>query len=87
MATQDELQIAALKKEVYKLRAELNFLYKHFGVTFVAEEPSPNDDPEVVNFLKAGKVLNAINAYRNKNKVDMDTAKAAIEEMRARLGI
>jgi len=86
MATEDQRQIAALKSEVFKLRAEVEFLYRHLGVTFVPQE-SPTDDPEVVNQLRTGNVLKAIAAYRMKNDVDIDTAKAAVEEIRARLGV
>jgi hypothetical protein len=86
MPTLEQQQIASLKTEIYKLQARVEFLYSHLGLEYV-EETSPSDDPEVVNALRTGNVLEAIKVFRMRTNADLSTAKLAVEEMRARLGL
>lgn len=86
MPTEEQRQIYELKGRIYKLEAQVDFLYKHLGVTFV-EETHATDDPAVVNALRAGNVLEAIKAYRVKTNASLEEAKLAVEEMRGRLGL
>jgi hypothetical protein len=86
MPTLEQQQIASLKTEIYKLQARVEFLYNHLGLEYV-EETSPSDDPEVVNALRAGNVLEAIKVFRMRTNADLSTAKVAVEEIRARLGL
>jgi hypothetical protein len=91
MPTLDQQEIATLKSRVSRLEARLEYLYKHFGVTF-EEDTRLTDDPKVIAALKANNVLDAIKYYRTATStgsvtVTMDEAKAAIEEIRSRLGI
>lgn len=91
MPTLDQQEIATLKSRVSRLEARLEYLYKHFGVTFV-EDTRLTDDPKVIAALKANNVLEAIKLYRAATStgsvtVTVDEAKTAIEEIRSRLGI
>ena len=91
MPTLDQQEIAVLKGRVSRLEARLEYLYKHFGVTFV-EDTRLTDDPKVIAAIKANNILEAIKLYRTATStgsvtVTMDEAKAAIEDMRSRLGI
>ena len=91
MPTLDQQEIATLKSRVSRLEARLEYLYKHFGVTFV-EDTRLTDDPKVIAALKANNILDAIKYYRMATStgsvtVTVEEAKAAIEEMRSRLGI
>lgn len=91
MATLEQQEIALLKGRISRLEAKLEYLYKHFGVTFV-EDTRPTDDPKVIAALKANNMLEAIKLYRmaastSTVTVSLEDAKIAIEEMRSRLGI
>ena len=86
MPTEDQRQIYELKSRLFKLEAQVDFLYKHLGVTFV-EDIHASNDPNVVKALRAGNVLDAIKAYRLKTNAGLEEAKIAVEEIRSRLGI
>ena len=91
MPTQEQQEIATLKGRVSRLEARLEYLYKHFGVTFV-EDTRLTDDPKVIAALKANNVLEAIKYYRMATStssvtVSLEEAKIAVEEIRSRLGI
>ena len=82
-----ELEVRALRQRVSKLETYVNFLYKHFGVTFV---PAPFSldpaDAEVANCLKKGDTVGALRAYRAIHGVSVDEAKATVDEIKAGLG-
>ena len=59
MTTLEQESIALLKGRISRLEAKLEFLYKHFGVTFV-EDTRPGDDPKVIAALKAKPRANTI---------------------------
>ena len=86
MPTLEQQEIALLKGRVSQLEARLEFLYRHLGVTFVAQM-QPGDDPRVIEALRANNLLAAIKAYRVATNASLEEAKIAIEEMRGRLGI
>ena len=82
------LEIEALRKRVSQLEAKMYFLYKHFDVTFVPEEVPPEEaDPKVVAQLKKGDLMGAIREYRGIHQVNLEEAKAAVDELKARLGL
>jgi hypothetical protein len=91
MPTQEQQEISLLKGRVSRLEARLEYLYKHFGVTFV-EDTRLTDDPKVIAALKANNMLDAIKFYRMATStgsvtVSLEEAKIAVEEIRSRLGI
>ena len=86
MPTEDQVQISALKSRVFQLEAQVKFLYKHLGVTFV-EELGPSDPPAVIAALRKGNLIEAISAYRTVYNVGLAEAKTAVEEIRARIGL
>lgn len=91
MATLEQEEIALLKGRISRLEARLEFLYKHFGVTFV-EDTRPGDDPKVIAAIKANNMMEAIKLYRmaastSTVSVSLEDARTAIAEMRSRLGI
>jgi hypothetical protein len=83
----DELEIRAVRERVAKLEAEMRFLYKHFGVTFVPSFELDPADAEVAELIKKGDDLKAMAAYRGVHKVSAVEAKAAIDAIRAGLGL
>ena len=91
MGTLEQQEIALLKGRVSRLEARLEYLYKHFGVTFV-EDTRLTDDPKVIAALKANNMMDAIKFYRMAAStatvtVSLEDAKIAVEEIRSRLGI
>ncbi|MFN8411479.1 MAG: hypothetical protein U0Z26_03740 [Anaerolineales bacterium] len=86
MSTEEQRQIYELKSRINQLEAQVNFLYKHLNVTFV-EETNPNDDPEVIKALRETNLMEAIKVYRLRHNAGLAEAKAAVEEMQARLGL
>lgn len=86
MPTEDQVQLAALRTRVFQLEAQVKFLYKHLGVTYV-EELAASDPPTVIAALRKGNLIEAISAYRAVYNVGLAEAKTAVEEMRARVGL
>jgi len=89
MVTDQDL--AALRDRVIRLEGQIAYLYRHLGIAFVAES-APDDDPRVIEAIKKGNLLEAIKVYREVHSnstitVAMDEAKAAVEEIKGRLGI
>ncbi|MBV6450032.1 MAG: hypothetical protein MHPDNHAH_00752 [Anaerolineales bacterium] len=82
-----ELQIQAVRERVAKLEAEMRFLYKHLSVTFVPTFELDPADKEVAEWLKKGNEIKAIAEYRAIHGVSMNEAKAAVDEVRAGLGL
>lgn len=83
----EELAVQAVRVRVAKLEAEMRFLYKHLGVTFVPTFELDPADKEVADWLKKGNEIKAIAAYRAAHLVSLNEAKAAVEEIRAGLGL
>jgi ribosomal protein L7/L12 len=86
MSTVEQQDIALLRKDIYRLKAQMDQLYRHLGLAFV-ENTSENDDPRVIAALRAGKVMDAVKLYREKTELSFEAAKSAVDEMRGRLGL
>lgn len=89
MATDQDM--ALLRDRVIQLEGRLAFLYRHLGVTF-EPEAAPGDDPRIIEALERGNLLEAIKVYRTVHSnstitIGLDQAKAAVEEIKGRLGI
>ena len=83
----EELAVQAVRSRVAKLEAELKFLYRHLGVTFVPSFELNPADKEVAEWLKKGNEIKAIGEYRAVHLVSLNEAKAAVDEIRAGLGL
>jgi len=84
-----DLQAQVLRERISKLEAEVRFLYKHLNVTFEPGayfELDPRDR-ETAEFLKKGDEMGALKSYRTTHGVDVSEAKAAVDEIRAGLGL
>jgi hypothetical protein len=68
------------------VEAEVEFLYKHFGLTF-SENGTPGDDPRILDALRKNNMIEAIKLYRELNNSGLAEAKSAVEAIRARRGI
>jgi ribosomal protein L7/L12 len=86
MSTVDQEDIALLRQRIVRLEAQVDYLYRHLGVTYV-ENSYETDDPNVVAALRSNNMIEAIKYYRAKTGVGLAEAKSAVEAMRSRLGI
>ncbi len=81
--TEDEL--VSLRRRVMDLEAQVEFLYRRLGVTFVPD-PSLIDDSKIIEQLKKGNLIEAIKIYRQTYNTGLAEAKKAVEELKARGG-
>ncbi len=76
-----------LRSKVYELEAQLNFLYKHLGVSYVPDTSSEDArDAKIIELLKKGDMIGAIKAHREAYGSDLVSAKNAVEALRSRTG-
>ncbi len=83
MVTDQEWQ--RLRDRVYKMQAQLDFLYQHLGITYVPQTVA--DDPRIVEALKKGDILGAMKVHRQIFNSDVETAREAVLEIKGKLGI
>ena len=81
-----EQDLARLRARVIHLEGQVEFLYKHLGLTFVPET-NPGDDPRVIEQIKKGNMIEAIKIYRELTNAGLAEAKDAVEKLQGRLGI
>lgn len=86
MSTVEQQEINLLRSRIVHLEAQIDFLYRHLGVTYV-ENNSPDDDPRIIDALRKNNLIEAIKVYREINDIGLAEAKAAVEAIRARRGI
>ena len=86
MSTAEQHENELLRSRVSRLEAEVEFLYKHFGLTF-SENANPGDDPRVIEALQRNSLIEAIKIYRELTNLGLAEAKNAVEEIRRRRGL
>ncbi len=80
-----EDELVSLRRRVSDLEAQVEFLYRHLGVTFVPD-PSLIDDSKVIEQIKKGNLIEAIKIYRQTYNTGLAESKKAVEEMKAKHG-
>lgn len=86
MPTQEQQEIYDLRQRINRLGAQVEYLYKHLGITFV-EDVQAGDDPKVLAALRSNNVIEAVKLYRERFNVGLAEAKIAVDEIRARVGL
>jgi len=86
MSTVEQQEINLLRSRIVHLEAQVDFLYRHFGLKF-NEQNNPGDDPRVIDALRRNNLIEAIKIYREIHDTGLAEAKAAVEAIRARRGI
>ena len=75
-----------LRNRINTLEEQVDFLLKHLGLTFVPR--SDVDDARIVGFLQKGKMIEAIQVYRELYPgMSLGDAKRAVEDMKLRYGL
>lgn len=86
MSTVEQQEINLLRSRIVHLEAQVDFLYRHLGISYV-ENNSPDDDPRIIDALRKNNLIEAIKIYREINDIGLAEAKAAVEAIRARRGV
>ena len=86
MSTLEQQDIASLRQRINKLEAQVDYLYRFLGTSFV-ENSFATDDPQVVDALRSRTLIEAIKVYRERKGGSLAEAKAAVEDMQKRLGL
>jgi ribosomal protein L7/L12 len=81
----EEQEIALLRQRIVRLEAQVEFLFKHLGVSMNVDG-SPAVDPRIIDALKKNNIIEAIKYYRENTGVGLAEAKAAVEEINNRRG-
>ncbi len=85
MSSFEEQEIALLRQRVVRLEAQMEFLFKHLGVS-MKEGGSTAVDPRIIEALKKNNIIEAIKIYREKTGVGLAEAKSAVEAINNRRG-
>jgi ribosomal protein L7/L12 len=75
----DESDVMLLRARVMELESKINFLYRHFNLEYVKVEDE--SDQKVLAAFKKGGLIEAIKVYRELYKVDLGSAKQAVENL------
>jgi len=86
MSTVEQQELNLLRSRIIHLEAQVDFLYRHLGVTYI-EDHNPDDDPRILDALRKNNMIEAIKIYREINDIGLAEAKAAVEAIRARRGV
>ena len=87
MARMDQgFELHELRNRVITLEEQVDFLLKHFGLTYY---PKPEfDNPKIIELLRKRKMIEAIQAYHLMYPgIDLADAKRAVEEIKLRNGL
>ena len=84
MSSFEEQEIALLRQRTVRLEAQVEFLFKHLGVSMNADG-SPAVDPRIIEALKKGQAIEAIKIYRELTGLGLAEAKSAVEKIWARI--
>jgi hypothetical protein len=77
-------QIQALQRRVDDLEHNLRLVFEHTGLdTATLHRNAPPVDPQLVEMLRAGRMVQAIKVYADTHGVDLMTAKTAVEVIHA----
>ena len=80
-----EEAVSLLRMRVKQLEGQVEFLYKHLGVTYIPE-PGPDEDPRIIEQLKKGNMIEAIKIHRELTGSSLPEAKMVVEGIKVKLG-
>lgn len=68
-----ESEILALRARIAELESRVDYLYNHFGITYVQDRSM--EDARVIDMLERGNKIEAIKIYRQIHNCDLAEAK------------
>ncbi len=84
MVSDQEFQ--QMKDRLEQLEWQVKVLYQHLNLE-MSLKLNPEDDPRIIDFLRKGKMIEAISLYRQLTNASLMGAKNAMEEAKKKLGI
>jgi hypothetical protein len=83
--TSIEKDVINLRIRVFRLEDEIDFIYKHLGVTYKPDTSAA--DPRIIEQLQKGNMLDAIKIHRELNNSNPTDARNAVEALKGKLGL
>ena len=74
-----EAEVAALQTRVAALEAQMQALLEHLGVS---DSPSDALERQVIEFIRADRVIEAVKLYRERTGLGLAAAKDAVDNLR-----
>ncbi len=84
MVSDQEFQ--QMSSRVEQLEWQVKVLYQHLNLE-IAPKLNPEDDPRIIDFLRKGKMVEAISLYRQLTNASLVGSKNAMEEAKKKLGL
>jgi len=75
----DDNDVMQPRARVLDLEGKVNFLYKHLNIQYIKE--LSETEKKVVEAVRKGNVLDGIRIYHEVYRVDLESAKKAVEEL------
>ena len=75
----DDQDVMQLRYRVMELESKIEFLYRHLNVTY--QKNISEGDQKVIAAFQKGGLIEAIKVYREINRVDLASAKKAVEDL------
>jgi ribosomal protein L7/L12 len=73
-------EVMELKQQVGKLERQVAFLLDHLGLEY-HEEPNAGVSPEILDLVRRGKTMEAINQFRQETGLGLGEAKKFIDSL------
>ena len=73
-------EVLELRQQVGKLERQVTFLLEHLGLEY-REEPNVGVSPEILELVRRGKTIKAINLFRQETGFGLKEAKEFIESL------
>jgi hypothetical protein len=83
--TSIEKDVINLRLRMFRLEGEIEFLYKHLGVTYKPDTSSA--DPRIIEQLQNSNTVEAIKIHRELNNSSPTDARNAVEALKGKLGL
>ncbi len=78
--TYTEMQVFELNQRVAKLERQVAFLLEHLGVQY-QDHPTQDVSPEILDLVRRGRKIEAIQIYREQTGASLKLAKDFIDSL------
>ena len=73
-------EVLELRQQVGKLERQVSFLLDHLGLEY-REEPNTGVSPEILELVRRGKTIEAIQQFRRETGIGLKEAKEFIDSL------
>ncbi len=75
-----------MSRRIAVLENQVTFLYRHLGLPFPTEMPI-EEDPQVIELIRNGKIMEAISIVRQRTGYGLKDAKDAVEDVQRKYNL